>query len=82
MDNEYLERLEDERQVQGHPCCSNCKYCICDWSTNTIECGLPYDLEKKAEWVRQESEAYFNPSNDYCTEWRSDITGNKLGVSV
>ena len=55
--------------------CSNCKWCMRDFSTDTIDCNLPYKLEKELnpEWVHQESEDYFSPCEDYCTVWEEDI---------
>ena len=47
--------------------CSNCRWCMRDFSTDTIDCNLPYKLEKELnpEWIHQENE-------DYCTAWKED----------
>lgn len=55
-------------------CCLNCKHCFEDPSVDDIECGLPDEKLNDAEWISQESEAYYSPSHDYCTEWEERRT--------
>lgn len=48
-------------------CCMNCKYCIIDFSVDSIECA-----HDDGEWVYQESERWYNPYTDYCTEYKEE----------
>ena len=61
-----LEMEEDEANIQAHPCCANCLYCMS---------GIPgkHYCEKDNHQFTEEEE--YNLVDIGCTLWRSEISG-------
>lgn len=60
----YQMMLEDERQVQGHPCCSNCKFC-------SVEYGMTNCYYEGYDFVPEN----YGSNDTVCKMWRSDVSG-------
>ena len=64
-DKEFAEMMiEDEHQVQGHPCCANCKHCF-------VEYGMTNCYYEGEEFVPEN----YGSSDTICKMWRSDVSG-------